>query len=85
MTCWGHSLSLINVQAGVALELMDRKPEQARTALSAIKQASKEALVEVQSVWLRPSMSFGGRIPVGTYTSTEAHPPSQITVRSAMP
>jgi signal transduction histidine kinase len=46
----GHSLSLINVQAGVALELMDRKPEQARTALSAIKQASKEALVEVQSV-----------------------------------
>ena len=46
----GHSLSLINVQAGVALELMDRKPEQARTALSAIKQVSKEALVEVQSV-----------------------------------
>lgn len=46
----GHSLSLINVQAGVALELMDHKPEQARTALSAIKQASKEALVDVQSV-----------------------------------
>jgi signal transduction histidine kinase len=46
----GHSLSLINVQAGVALELMDRKPEQARTALIAIKQASKEALVDVQSV-----------------------------------
>jgi signal transduction histidine kinase len=46
----GHSLSLINVQAGVALELMDRKPEQVRAALSAIKQASKEALVDVQSV-----------------------------------
>lgn len=46
----GHSLSLINVQAGVALELMDRKPEQARTALTAIKQTSKEALVDVQSV-----------------------------------
>jgi signal transduction histidine kinase len=45
-----HSLSLINVQAGVALELFDRKPEQARTALSDIKQASKEALVDVQSV-----------------------------------
>ena len=45
-----HSLSLINVQAGVALELMDRRPEQTRTALSAIKQASKEALVDVQSV-----------------------------------
>src|SRR6266699_7029578 len=45
-----HSLSLINVQAGVALELMDRRPEQVRTALTAIKQASREALVDVQSV-----------------------------------
>jgi signal transduction histidine kinase len=46
----GHSLSLINVQAGVALELMDRKPEQARTALTAIKEVSRDALVDVQSV-----------------------------------
>ena len=45
-----HSISLINVQAGVALELMDGRPEQARMALSAIKQASRDALVEVQSV-----------------------------------
>ena len=45
-----HSISLINVQAGVAHELIDQRPEQARTALTAIKQASKEALVEVQSV-----------------------------------
>src|SRR5262249_48261960 len=45
-----HSLSLINVQAGGGPELMDRKPEQARTALTAIKQASKEALGDVQSV-----------------------------------
>ena len=45
-----HSLSLINVQAGVALELMDGRPEQVRTALTAIKQASREALVDVQSV-----------------------------------
>jgi signal transduction histidine kinase len=45
-----HSLSLINVQAGVALELMDRRPEQVRTALTAIKHASREALVDVQSV-----------------------------------
>jgi signal transduction histidine kinase len=45
-----HSISLINVQAGVALELMDGKPEQARVSLTAIKQASKDALVEVQSV-----------------------------------
>jgi signal transduction histidine kinase len=45
-----HNISLINVQAGVALHLMDERPEQARTALSAIKQASKEALVELRAV-----------------------------------
>ena len=45
-----HSISLINVQAGVALELMDTRPEQARTALTTIKSASKEALGEVRQV-----------------------------------
>jgi signal transduction histidine kinase len=45
-----HSISMINVQAGVALHLMDERPEQARTALTAIKDASKEALSEVRSV-----------------------------------
>lgn len=45
-----HSISLINVQAGVALELMDERPEQARTALAAIKQTSRDALVDVHSV-----------------------------------
>ena len=44
-----HSLSLINVQAGVALELMEQKPEQVRTALTAIKHTSRDALVDVQS------------------------------------
>src|SRR5205823_13794273 len=42
--------SLINVQAGVALHLMDERPEQVRTALTSIKQASKEALGELRSV-----------------------------------
>jgi signal transduction histidine kinase len=45
-----HNISLINVQAGVALHLMDEQPEQARTALTAIKQASKDALGELRSV-----------------------------------
>jgi signal transduction histidine kinase len=45
-----HNISLINVQAGVALHLMDDRPEQARTALTAIKQASNEALRELRSV-----------------------------------
>src|SRR5205823_1346010 len=45
-----HNISLINVQAGVALHLNQELPEQARTALTAIKQASKEALGELRSV-----------------------------------
>jgi signal transduction histidine kinase len=46
----GHHLSLINVQAGVALHLGDDVPEQTRNSLSAIKEASKEALTELRSV-----------------------------------
>ncbi|MGY2062533.1 sensor histidine kinase, partial [Nocardia gipuzkoensis] len=45
-----HSLSLINVQSSVALELLDRKPEQAATALTAIKQVSRDALGEVHTL-----------------------------------
>ncbi|HEX5561502.1 MAG TPA: histidine kinase [Nocardioidaceae bacterium] len=45
-----HSLSLINVQSGVALELLDSQPGQARDALAAIKTTSRDALVEVQGV-----------------------------------
>jgi signal transduction histidine kinase len=45
----GHHVSLINVQAGVALYLLDDDPEQARTALTAIKQASRDLLREMRS------------------------------------
>ncbi|WP_234311909.1 sensor histidine kinase [Streptomyces griseus] len=45
-----HSLSVINVQAGVGLALLDSDPEQARTALTTIKSASKEALGDVRQV-----------------------------------
>jgi signal transduction histidine kinase len=45
-----HDISLINVQAGVALHLIDERPEQARDALAAIKHASKDALGELRSV-----------------------------------
>ncbi|WP_405884783.1 sensor histidine kinase [Streptomyces sp. NBC_01136] len=45
-----HSISVINVQAGVGLALLDSDPEQARTALTTIKEASKEALGEVRQV-----------------------------------
>jgi signal transduction histidine kinase len=45
-----HNISLINVQAGVALHLMDEQPGQSRSALVAIKQASSDALGELRSV-----------------------------------
>jgi signal transduction histidine kinase len=45
-----HNISMINVQAGVALHLLEERPEQARPALTAIKHASKEALTELRSV-----------------------------------
>ena len=45
-----HSLASINVQAGVALHLMDEQPGQSRSALQAIKQASNDALGELRSV-----------------------------------
>jgi signal transduction histidine kinase len=61
----GHHLSLINVQAGVGLHLMDNRPEQAREALSAIKTASAEALREVRAVLgvLRPEEEAAPRQP----------------------
>ncbi|MCU1585330.1 MAG: sensor histidine kinase [Microbacteriaceae bacterium] len=45
-----HSLSQINVQAGVGLHLMDKQPDKAKEALASIKDASKTALDEVRSV-----------------------------------
>ncbi|TDQ52145.1 sensor histidine kinase [Actinorugispora endophytica] len=44
-----HNISLINVQAGSALYLIDSEPERAAEALAAIKQASKETLRELRS------------------------------------
>jgi signal transduction histidine kinase len=45
-----HSLSQINVQAGVGLHLMEKHPEKASEALASIKETSKTALDEVRSV-----------------------------------
>jgi signal transduction histidine kinase len=44
-----HDISLINVQAGVALHLLDEHPEQARPALATIKDASRDALHELRA------------------------------------
>jgi signal transduction histidine kinase len=61
-----HHISLINVQASTALHLVDRQPEQAGPALAAIKDASKEALVELRSIVgvLRQSDESAPRQPI---------------------
>ena len=64
----GHHLSLISVQAGIGLHLMDEHPDQARTALVTIKEASAEALGEVRAVLaaLRPKDERAPRAPAPT-------------------
>jgi signal transduction histidine kinase len=45
-----HTLTTINVQAGVAAHLLDRGPGHARDALAAIESASHEALDELRAI-----------------------------------
>ncbi|MCW2540923.1 MAG: histidine kinase dimerization and phosphoacceptor region [Frankiales bacterium] len=45
-----HAMATINVQAGVAGHLLDRKPEQVRVALEAIRTASSEVLDELGAI-----------------------------------
>jgi signal transduction histidine kinase len=61
----GHNISLIYVQAGVGLDLMDTQPEATRAALGAIKTASKEALNELRTMLaaLRNSEEDAPRAP----------------------
>ena len=61
------------MQAGVALHIVDRHPEQAQTALTAIKDASKEALVELRSLVgvLRDAGDSAPRTPSGRLASLD--------------
>jgi signal transduction histidine kinase len=45
-----HSMSMINVQAGVAVHVMASRPEEAARALAAIKDASREGLQELRAI-----------------------------------
>jgi signal transduction histidine kinase len=68
-----HHMSLINVQAGVALHLVDRQPEQVQTALHVIKAASREALTELRSLVgvLRDEADPAPRSPTSTLDSLD--------------
>jgi signal transduction histidine kinase len=61
-----HNISMINVQAGVGLHLMDDEPKQAATALAAIKSASRETLQELRAVLgvLRDGDGAAPRTPI---------------------
>lgn len=60
-----HSISVINLRAGVAAHVMDEQPEQARQALLTIKATSKEALRELRGILglLRPGDEAEPRAP----------------------
>lgn len=61
----GHSLSLINVRAGVASHVLDQQPDHAREALETIRQASKQALDELRGTLgaFRPTEDPAPRSP----------------------
>jgi signal transduction histidine kinase len=68
-----HHMSLINVQAGVALHLAERKPENVEPALRAIRDASKEALTELRSLVevLRDPDNPAPRSPAATLSALD--------------
>jgi signal transduction histidine kinase len=70
----GHSLSLINVHAGVALHLLEGHPENARPALTTIKAVSHDALEEVRLVLdtLRGPGNTATRAPAPTLADVDA-------------
>lgn len=45
-----HSISTINVQAGVAAHVIDERPEQAKLALQTIKETSRDTLRELRGI-----------------------------------
>ena len=45
-----HSLSIVAVQSGVALHVLDTDPEAARTALRAIRETSRDSLQELRGM-----------------------------------
>ncbi|MFI9820677.1 sensor histidine kinase [Streptomyces sp. NPDC052013] len=44
-----HHIALVNVQAGVAAHVMDKRPDQAKEALSHVREASRSALDELRA------------------------------------
>ena len=60
-----HSISLINIQAGVGAHVIDQRPDQAKESLLLIKETSREALRELRAILgvLRQADDAEGRMP----------------------
>jgi signal transduction histidine kinase len=83
-----HSLATIKVQAGVAAHLLDRQPQQARSALLAIDEASKNALRELRGTLglLRQVDEHAPRAPAPSLAQLDdliAGVPLEVTVSVA--
>jgi signal transduction histidine kinase len=61
-----HSLSIVAVQSGVALHVLDSDPAAARTALAAIRETSRDSLQELRGMLgvLRASGEAAGAAPL---------------------
>jgi signal transduction histidine kinase len=71
----GHGLAAINLQAGVALHVVGRRPEQAEVALAAIKRSSKDVLEELRrtlAVFRQPDTQDGPQRPAPGLGQLEA-------------
>jgi signal transduction histidine kinase len=61
-----HTLTVVSVQAGVASDLFDDKPDEARTALQTIRTAGRDAMSELKAtvdVLREPARSAAPRAP----------------------
>jgi signal transduction histidine kinase len=79
----GHGLAVINLQAGVALHVVGRRPEHAEVALAAIKRSSKDALEELRgtlAVFRRPDNGGGPWRPAPRLDRLEALAAAMVEV-----
>jgi signal transduction histidine kinase len=68
-----HHMSVINMQASVALHVLDRQPEQAEAALTAIRDSSRSGLSELRSLVavLRDEQQSAPRTPAATLANLD--------------
>lgn len=78
----GHSLSVINLQAGVALHVLEKRPEQVAASLEAIRASSKDALTELRHT-LGVFREAGGPDPVAPQAGLDRLDDLVAAVRSA--